>query len=243
MSSLVIKEYLGNNIEFKMINGEVYANATSMCKVFNNKNLSTWINSKSTQEYISALCSENNQNKDFYLDVKHGGSGHGTWIHETLVLDFCRWLNVLFAIWADKQIATLIREGSVSIKQDDKASILLAIYNGGIDAVEASRRLTAIELKPLEDKIKQDEPLVELAKKRLDKNGLLSITETNTAFNLKRGKITRWAKENGFLHKTKTEVNQAGQDYFRIYDSAGYRCIGVTESGLNFINENIENIK
>ena len=32
---LIIKEYLGNTIEFKMINGKVYANATQMCKIFN----------------------------------------------------------------------------------------------------------------------------------------------------------------------------------------------------------------
>jgi hypothetical protein len=44
----LVKSYLGNNIEFKMINGEVYANATQMAKCFPAKNLSTWINSKGT---------------------------------------------------------------------------------------------------------------------------------------------------------------------------------------------------
>ena len=31
---LIVKEYLGSNVEFKMINGNVYANATSMARIF-----------------------------------------------------------------------------------------------------------------------------------------------------------------------------------------------------------------
>ena len=152
-------------------------------------------------------------------------------------------ISIRFRRWVQTQITTLIREGSVSIKQDDKVSILLAIYNGGIDAVKSSRRLTAIELKPLEDKIKQDEPFVELAKKRLYKNGLLSITETNTAFDLKRGYLTSWAKKNGYIHKTITEVNQAGLEYFKIYDNGGFKNIGITKKGLKFIEMNLDEIK
>ena len=34
MNELIVKEYLGSGIEFKVIEGEVYANATSMCKPF-----------------------------------------------------------------------------------------------------------------------------------------------------------------------------------------------------------------
>ena len=36
MTQLIIREYLGSAIEFKMINGEVYANATSMANAFEN---------------------------------------------------------------------------------------------------------------------------------------------------------------------------------------------------------------
>ena len=116
---LVIKEYLGERIQFKKINGEIYANATSMCKIFPNKNLSTWINSKGTEEYIEALCIENEQTKDFYTSVKSGSpeNGGGTWVHQELVLDLARWLNTMFRIWCDKQIATLLREGTVTLKE------------------------------------------------------------------------------------------------------------------------------
>ena len=98
---LIVREYLGSNIEFKMINGEVYANAKSMCKIFPNKNLSTWTNSKGTEEYIEALCIENEQTKDFYTSVKSGSlkNGEGTWVHEKLILslkgvDCCKECNL-----------------------------------------------------------------------------------------------------------------------------------------------------
>ena len=51
---LIVKEYLGSNIEFKMINGNVYANATSMCKPFG-KLAKDWLKTAQTQRYISAL--------------------------------------------------------------------------------------------------------------------------------------------------------------------------------------------
>ena len=48
MNELIVKEYLGSNIEFKMINGNVYANATSMASAFDNgsQKLADWKRSK-----------------------------------------------------------------------------------------------------------------------------------------------------------------------------------------------------
>ena len=93
-------------------------------------------------------------------------------------------------------------------------------------------------LKQKDIQLKEQEPLVELAKKRLDKNGLVSITDVTKTFNLKRGEVTKWAKDNGYLHKTRTEVNDKGSNYFRVYYANNYRCVGVTENGLTLIHEN-----
>jgi hypothetical protein len=128
-----------------------------------------------------------------------------------------------------------------------KAMALLDIYKGGSKAIEGARTLTEIEVKeataPLIGKIELDAPLVDLAKARLDKNGLISITDATETFKVKKGKITKWAKQQGYLHKTNSEVNQLGKAYFKVYDSKGYRCIGINEDGLKLINDNIENIK
>lgn len=117
MNQLIIKDYMGSNIEFKVVEGHVYANATSMCKTFE-KQPSDWLKIKSTQEYIDEL----NRSEDFpngLVKVVQGGKANeqGTWIHEKLILDLARWLNVKFRVWCDEQIATLLREGNVSIKK------------------------------------------------------------------------------------------------------------------------------
>ncbi|EES90300.1 antirepressor [Clostridium phage D-1873] len=91
-------------------------------------------------------------------------------------------------------------------------------------------------------KIEEDGPLVALAKKRLDKNGIASITDATKSFNLKKGQITRWAKNNGYIHKTIKEVNNKGDKYFKIYDNGGFKNIGITEQGLQLINDNLNNI-
>ena len=139
MNNIIEKEYLGSSIEFKVLNGEVYANATSMSKCFPSKNLSTWINSKGTEEYILELCKETNRNKDFYIDSRKGGivETQGTWIHQELLLDLARWLNVSFRVWMDKQITTLIRE------RHQVKSILNTLenieFNGSIDDLVYSK--------------------------------------------------------------------------------------------------------
>ena len=47
----------------------------------------------------------------------------------------------------------------------------------------------------------------------------------------------------GYIHKTITEVNQAGLEYFKIYDNGGFKNIGITKKGLKFIEMNLDEIK
>lgn len=116
MQNLVTRNYLGNSIEFKMAGGHVYANATSMCKAFN-KLPKDWLKTEQTQEYISEL-ERKEKSPNGLVEIVQGGraSEQGTWIHEKLILDLARWLNVKFRVWCDEQIATLLREGEVKIK-------------------------------------------------------------------------------------------------------------------------------
>lgn len=123
MQNLVTRTYLGNSIEFKMVGGHVYANATSMCKVFN-KLPKDWLKTEQTQEYISEL-ERKEKSPNGLVEIVQGGraSEQGTWIHEKLILDLARWLNVKFRVWCDEQIATLLREGEVKIKPVSETQI------------------------------------------------------------------------------------------------------------------------
>ena len=52
MENLEIREYLGTKIEFKIIDGEIYANATTMTE---SKKLENWKASSNTKKYLEAL--------------------------------------------------------------------------------------------------------------------------------------------------------------------------------------------
>ena len=237
MNELIIREYLGNGIEFKVVDGEVYANATSMCKPFG-KLAKDWLKTAQTQRYISALEQKENNPNGFTISSKGGiVENSGTWIHEKLVLRLASWLDVELELWIDEQISTLLREGEVKIVKQDSYMI-----DNPVD--RAKRWIEEYEEKlALENKIQEDAPLVSLAEERLSFDDCVSITDATRTFDLKRGQLTKWAKNNGYIHKTITEVNQAGLEYFKIYDNGGFKNIGITKKGLKFIEINLDEIK
>ena len=116
MNELAVREYLGNKIEFKTIEGYVYANANQMANGFGgSKKLENWKNSPNTKRYIEALTNSLKSRELNLIDSREGKNG-GTWIHEKLILNFARYLNVEFELWCDEQIATLLREGKVELQ-------------------------------------------------------------------------------------------------------------------------------
>lgn len=90
--------------------------------------------------------------------------------------------------------------------------------------------------------VEQQKPLVQIAENRIDKKGCFSLTDVNKSLNLKRGELTNWAKEKGFIHKRLAEVNISGEKYFKVYSTDGvHNQIGVTEEGLRLI-KNVFNL-
>ena len=233
MNELIVKEYLGNGIEFKVIEGNIYANATSMCKPFGKK-FSHWLENKSTNEMISEVSEA--------IGIPTGDLiitqvGVNSYIHEELVLELANWLDVKFRRWCQKQISTLLREGEVKIIKQDSYIIENPVERAKRWIEEYEEKLA------LENKIQENAPLVSLAEERLSFDDCVSITDISRTFNIKRGYLTSWAKKNGYIHKTITEVNQAGLEYFKIYDNGGFKNIGITKKGLKFIEMNLDEIK
>lgn len=70
------------------------------------------------------------------------------------------------------------------------------------------------------------------------------MTDVTKTMGLKRGQITVWAKTNGYIHKSICEVNNKGEEYFKVVCTDGeHKNIAITEEGLGFIDKNIEDIK
>ena len=128
--------------------------------------------------------------------------------------------------------------------------LALQLFNGGIDAITAHKQLLELETKELNktietqgETIKEQKPFVDIALERIAKGECLSLTDINTGMNIVRGRLTKWAKEKGYLHKTQTEVNELGRKYFKVYINGKYKSIGVTKEGIKLINNNLEEIR
>lgn len=144
MQNIITRNYLGNNIQFKMVDGHVYANATSMCKAFG-KEVKNWTRLDQTQELVDELKRSSDVSHDLIV-IKQGGKAteQGTWIHEKLVLDLARWLNVKFRVWCDEQIVTLLRDGKVEIKQKPLTPAEFLLQQAQL-MVEMENRVTEVE--------------------------------------------------------------------------------------------------
>ncbi len=193
----IVKVFEGKEIMFKMVDGEVYCSATSMAKAFPSKNLSTWINSKGTEEYITELCAENGRTKDFYIDVNKGGTEQGTWIHEQLCLDLARWLSPKFRVWADNKIAELIREGEVSMKPKIPQTYAEALLEAGRLALENEQLVEnnkKLEIENLVSKqiIADNEPKVNYYDRLLaDTKTILGVNQIAKDYDLSGTKLNR----------------------------------------------------
>ena len=240
-NNLMIREYLGSAIEFKMVDNNVYANATSMCKPFG-KLSKDWLKTAQTQRYISILEQKENYPNGLVI-INHGGTEQGTWIHEKLILKLAQWLDVEFEIFCDDVIATLLRDGKVELVQD--SYMIEDKISRAKRWIEEQQEKEQLKLEVVEKIgiIEEQKPLVELAEERLSKDDCVSITDVTRTYELKRGQLTKWAKQNGYIHKTITEVNLSGLEYFKIYDNGGYKNIGITKKGLKFIEINLDDIK
>lgn len=210
MNELTVREYLGNRIEFKMVDGHVYANANQMANGFGgNQKLADWKRSENTKRYMEAL----NKNKLWKNSIiSEEGRNGGTWIHEKLVLNFARYLNVEFELWCDEQIATLLREGKVELQPtNDKISLLMRIVtaNGETELALAMNRYENNYVKPLEldNKIKSQQ-IAELQPKGtyydlvLQCKNLLSVGQIAKDY----GKSPQWLNDK--LHELKVQYKQ-----------------------------------
>ena len=114
MSTLQVYQYKGFNMEFEVIDGEVYANATAMSKPFG-RNTYEWMRLPNTIRYAEGLKAL--RENPVALTIKRlGGPGGGgsTWIHEKLILKLAQWLDVDFEIWCNDIVSQVMKQGRPS---------------------------------------------------------------------------------------------------------------------------------
>ena len=96
MVKLIKADFDGHVMQF---NSDSWINATVAADAFG-KDLSNWVRSPETIEYIHEL---NSVESTEFIITKKGRKG-GTWIHPDLTVLFARWCSVKFAVWCDQYI-------------------------------------------------------------------------------------------------------------------------------------------
>ncbi len=218
MQDLIVREYLGNTIQFKIVEGHIYANANKMAAGFGgSQKLADWKRSESTKRYIEAL---EKQGKDKLGEISivysEEGRNGGTWIHEKLILNFARYLNVEFELWCDEQITTLLREGKVDLNKDrhslEGKLILDVIYSNTKEEMALSMKTyrdkivkpLMVENKKLENKIEEQKPHVFFAKSVEGANnstlvGNMAKLITQSGYKIGQNTLFSFLRDNGYL--------------------------------------------
>lgn len=99
-----------------------WLNMTAAARHFG-KDLSNWLRSPETQEYIEIL-----KSVEFteYVQAERGRFG-GTWAHPKLAVFFARWLDVRFAVWCDMAIDDILRGHAELLVTKPQESSLVAL--------------------------------------------------------------------------------------------------------------------
>jgi KilA-N domain len=118
-----IFQYQNSPVEFRLIDGEVYANATEMCRPFGKK-VSHFLQLPNTIAYMDALRAMTDNPPSLIISEKGGNvrGGGQTMIHQKLILRMAAWLDVRFEIWCDERIAELLRTGQTSLAPEPTVS-------------------------------------------------------------------------------------------------------------------------
>lgn len=110
--------YQGNEVTFRNAEGVAYVNATQMAKYFA-KRPNDYLGLVSSKELIEAITRKNGNSINQLVITKGGSSdnGGGTWLHETIALDFAQWLSVDFKLWCNDRIKELLTIGMTATPQ------------------------------------------------------------------------------------------------------------------------------
>lgn len=111
-----------------------------------------------------------------------------------------------------------------------------------IEEQEEKLRLEA-ENKILDEQVKQLSPLAQTLIKRFEKGENISLTDVTKTFGLKRGQVSKWAINNGYIYKNKKDVTNKGDIYFQRYVVNGFKNICITPQGVQLIEQHLEEIK
>ena len=223
MTQMVLRDYLGKHIQFKIIDENVYVNATSLGEI---QKLADWKRSKNTIELINELEAMENSHRLIISE-----NGKATFIHESLFLDFAQYISVKFKVWCQTQIATLIREGNVQLPQLTEMEMIVKIANSQI----------AMDKKFIEMDNKIDS-VINTVTLESGKQRIIQLRVSKKVYNI----MSEYLGENVMEYNIKQRklFSSIYRDLKRKFGVASYKDIKVVEyeKALSFIENWIEDV-
>lgn len=207
--------YNDSPVAFQIGNGDTMVNATQMSKPFG-KRAVEYLRLPSTRELISAMVGKYHLPENQLVTVKRGGpeNGGGTWMHETIALDFAQWLSVEFKLWCLDRVKELLKFGITATPEmlakaiSDPMFVLNLLTH--INQQADTNNILAQKVGMLSEKIEEQAPKVEFydnlkeAFRKMDKEKLFSVTKIANKLKM------RPADLNKFLEKQGVQVKRGG---------------------------------
>lgn len=219
MNTVKVFQYQDAPIQFDVVNGQIMANATAMCKVFG-KNTNDIFKTKQWQEFEQVVSEDLDLRYEDIRYVKQGGNAadQGTWIHEELVIELARRLNPAFALWCNRKIAELHRaENQPKVLSPKELALLV------IQAEEEKERLL-IENNSLKVQQEANQPKVEFYDAVTDSNDVADLGKVAKVLNVQgvgRTKLFAILRESGVLrHNNEPYQEYVDRGWFRVIETS-----------------------
>lgn len=142
-----------------------------------------------------------------------------------------------------KEVTKITKEDELIlnvVKAKDVGTRMIALSEYG---EYKENKIREQEVKPLQEEVKKLSPLAQTLIKRFEKGENISLTDVTKTFNLKRGQVSKWAINNGYIYKNKKDVTNKGDIYFQRYVVNGFKNICITPQGVQLIEQHLEEIK
>lgn len=173
-------------------------------------------------------------------------TGRGNYIDYKLTSDFAKKLSMTSNSKRGEQARDYFIAVEKKLKEkveneNKRINAIVSIVNSknDIEMALAIKNYGELIEQSLLETIDKQKPMVELAELRISALGCYTITDVNKTFGFKKGRLTRYAKANGLIHKKNIEVNAKGEKLFKIYSKNGeHNQIGITEEGLQWVKKN-----
>lgn len=146
MSSLVVREFNGKQIEQRPDDG--YMDATAMCKATGKKWSHYWANT-TTKDFVQALAESTGIPAESLVEMQSGRGG-GTYVHPKLAMHLAQWCSPKFAVVVSGWVLDILTTGRAELAPTPADPILAMIETAKatyLMQVEQAKKLAAVESK------------------------------------------------------------------------------------------------